>query len=382
MRIGIDGACLSNRRGFGRFARGIVKALAQAKSDHQFVVLIDQVTLATVDIDERFERIEVVTREVPTQAASSTGRRRIGDMLAFSRAASKARLDLLYFPATYSYFPVWGVARVVVTMHDTLALAHPQWVFPSVQGRLAWQLKEAVAVRQAHRIVTVSEASKSDLVAWYRLSTERVSVIAEGSDDVFRPTPIGPHSDTTLRRHGINPDRPFLLYVGGLSPHKNLPRLLETMARLARQDVGLVLVGDLTDVFHTHVPELRGIIDRLDLGRRIHFTGFVGDDDLASVYGRAMALVQPSLMEGFGLPPIEAMACGTPVLASRSGSLPEVIGSAGHFFDPTNVDEMTRTIDDFLADPQGREAALERAKFWTWKRAGDDLLRVFAEVGF
>src|SRR5205085_5905926 len=127
----------------------------------------------------------------------------------------------------------------------------------------------------------------------------------------------------------------YLLDVGGRHPHKNLPRLTEAFARVSR-DAGagagalkLVLVGDLGDVFHTHVPALRAAVARHGLGDRVHFPGFVPDDDLVFLYNRAYALAQPSLLEGFGLPPVEAMACGVPVLYSRAGALPEVVGDAG-----------------------------------------------------
>ncbi len=142
MRIGIDGGCMANRRGFGRFARQMVKALAEADSPHEFTVFIDRPSRDAVEIPARFRTIEVSVREAPSQAASSTGRRGLADLFAMGRAVARARVDLMYFPATYSFFPVWGCRRVVVTMHDTLALAHPEWVFPGGKGRLAWKLKE------------------------------------------------------------------------------------------------------------------------------------------------------------------------------------------------------------------------------------------------
>ncbi len=133
------------------------------------------------------------------------------------------------------------------------------------------------------------------------------------------------------------PEQRFLLYVGGLSPHKNLPRLVEAFALGAPAEVRLVLVGDVHDVFHTCVPEIREAIAKHNLGDRVIMTGYVSDDDLVFLYSRAYALVQPSLMEGFGLPAVEAMACGTPVISSQAGSLPEVVGEAGVYFDPTDV---------------------------------------------
>ncbi len=381
MRIGFDGGCLANRRGFGRFARQTLKALAEAGSPHEFVVLLDRPSAELVEIPPAFETLTVEVREAPSQAASAQGRRRVGDLLAMGKAAARANLDLIYFPASYSFFPVWNVPRVVVTMHDTLAFTLPDLVFPSWRGKMAWTVKEHAAARWADRVLTVSEASRRDLIAWFGLSPDRVAVVPEGPEAVFQPQPEGPTSDTVLKRHGIAPGGRFLIYVGGLSPHKNLPRLIEAFAQDAPEDVALVLVGDLGDVFHTHVPAIQEAVSRFGLQGRVNFTGFVPDADLAHLYSRAYALVQPSLMEGFGLPPIEAMACGTPVLCSRAGSLPEVVGDAGIHFDPTSVGEIGAAIRELLAEPAQREAlaalARERSRRFTWKAAASALLACF-----
>jgi glycosyltransferase involved in cell wall biosynthesis len=384
MKIGIDGGCLANRRGFGRFARQVLGALAEAPSAHEFVVFVDRPSLATVAVPSRFETVAVEVREAPSRAASASGRRSPRDMLAMGRAAARSRLDLMFFPASYSFFPVWSVGRTVVTLHDTMALAHPELIFPNRLGRLAWWLKEQAAVRWADRIVTVSNTARRDILAWFRLPPERVRVAPEGPSECFGPRPSGAGSDAVLRRHRIDPARRFLLYVGGLSPHKNLPRLLEAFAKSAPSDVDLVLVGDLGDVFHTHVPALREAVARLGLDARVNFTGFVPDEDLADIYNRAYALVQPSLAEGFGLPPVEAMACGTPVLASRAGSLPEVVGDAGRFFEPTDVDAIASALGSLLNDPEARDRlaarARQRAALYTWDAAASALLEVFDEL--
>jgi glycosyltransferase involved in cell wall biosynthesis len=321
--------------------------------------------------------------EAPSRAASAAGRRRVRDLLAMGRAVARAKVDLVYFPASYSFFPVWSVKHVVVTMHDTLALAHPELVFPTWQGRVSWAIKEHAAVRWADRIMTVSQAARSDLLAWFRLPEERVRVMTEGPDAAFRPRPSGPESDAALARHGVEPGARYVLYVGGLSPHKNLPRLLEAFARVDLPGVRLVLAGDLGDVFHTHVPELRAAVARLGLGDRVHFPGFVPDDDLVYLYNRAYALAQPSLLEGFGLPPVEAMACGVPVLYSRAGSLPEVVGDAGLDFDPTDVAAMAEALGRLLGDPALRDRlaqlALRRARRFNWEASARALLDCFHE---
>jgi glycosyltransferase involved in cell wall biosynthesis len=292
----------------------------------------------------------------------------------------------MYFPATYSFFPVWNVGRVIVTMHDTLALAHPNLVFPAWQGRVAWRLKEHLAARCADLIMTVSETARRDLLAWFRLSEHRVRVMTEGPDPVFSPRPLGPYSDSVLARYGVDPHNRFLLYVGGLSPHKNLPRLIDAFARsgLSRDGTSLVLVGDMGDVFHTHVPALREVVARTGMGERVVFTGFVPDDNLAYLYSRTDALVQPSLMEGFGLPPVEAMACGKPVVSSTAGSLPEVVGDAGLYFEPTDVAAMAGALRRIVDDPGLRVTlatrASERARRYTWEAAAATLLDAFEEL--
>jgi glycosyltransferase involved in cell wall biosynthesis len=387
MRIGYDGTCLSNRRGFGRFSRLLLEALAKcAPADHQIVVIIDRPSASVVALPDGVDRIVVELGEAPSAAASARGRRRLGDMLAMGRAVARAGLDLMYFPATYTFFPVWNVPRLVVTMHDTLALAHPELVFPTVRGRLAWLLKEHVAARMSDRIVTVSETSRRDLAAWFHLPADKLRVVTEGPDPTFCPGPRSAESDRVLAKHNVPPCSKFLLYVGGLSPHKNLPRFVEAFAHVAKHDVNLflVIVGDFGDVFHTHVPEIKSAIEQGGVEDRVVLPGFVPDPELVHLYRRAYALVQPSLMEGFGLPPVEAMACGTPVVSSQAGSLPEVVGDAGLFFDPTDIASIATVLRRLIAYPRLRDAladrALARASLFTWDRAADALLDCFNEL--
>jgi glycosyltransferase involved in cell wall biosynthesis len=390
MRIGIDGSCLANRRGFGRFARESLAALAQAPSDHDFVVFVDRpsVEISSAHVPDRFEGVVVDVGEAPSRAASAAGRRRFRDMLAMGRAVARAKIDLIFFPASYSFFPVWSVKHVVVTMHDTLPFVHPELVFPRWQGRVSWIMKERAAVHWSDRIVTVSEAARRDVIAWYRLPVGKVRVVSEAPDASFRPMSPGPDSDKVLARYRIGSAQRYILYLGGLSPHKNLLRLIEAFARTveggAADDVNLVLAGDLGDVFHTHIPELRAAVARWGLGDRVLLPGFIADEDLVYLYNRAYALVQPSLLEGFGLPPVEAMACGVPVLYSQAGSLPEVVADGGLGFEPRDVGAMAGVLGRVLTDPALRERlgrqALRRSRQFSWTATARALLECFDEL--
>jgi len=385
MRIGIDGSCLVNRRGFGRFTRRLLEAVARQPTQHRFTVFVDRPSAPAALVPESFDRVVVDVAEAPSRAASAQGRRRWRDMIAMGLAVARSRIDLMYFPATYSFFPVWNVRKLVVTMHDTLPMTHPDLVFPNRAGRLAWRLKETAAGLWADRIVTVSQASRRALAAWSGWPDQKIRVITEGADPVFRPRADDPRADAVLRRLAIPHDARFLLYVGGLSPHKNLLRLVEAFARSAPAGVKLVLTGDVHDVFHTHVPQIRAAIAQHDLCDRVIMTGFVPDDDLVLLYSRAYALVQPSLLEGFGLPAVEAMACGTPVVSSHAGSLPEVVGEAGVYFDPTDIGSIAGAIGSFLNDRELRDRlarlARERSALFTWDASARALLDCFDELG-
>jgi glycosyltransferase involved in cell wall biosynthesis len=384
MRIGLDGSCLSNRRGFGRFARLLLGALSRQPTGHRFVVFVDRPSLPSVDIPDSFDRVVVDQRSAPSQAAAAQGRRRWRDMLAMGRAVARSQIDLMYFPATYSFFPVWKVGKLVVTMHDTLAFTHPELVFPRLSGRVAWWLKESAAVQWADRIVTVSRASQRAVKSWSGWPDHKICLIGEGPDPIFQPRASAPEAAAVLNRLGIPVDARYLLYVGGLSPHKNLLRLIEAFARSTPAGVKLVLAGDMHDVFHTHVPEIRAAIAQYRLTDRVIMAGFVPDDDLVFLYSRAYALVQPSLLEGFGLPAVEAMSCGIPVISSRAGALPEVVGEAGVYFDPTDVDSMAGAIGSLLSDDSQREAlarlAPQRAALFSWDHSARTLLACFDEL--
>jgi glycosyltransferase involved in cell wall biosynthesis len=379
LRIGVDASALAHNRGFGRMARRTLQALVDAAASpprHQIIAVLDHLTARSVTLPPRCEALVVETSQSPLAGATAQSTRNPLDMLRLARAAARARLDAFWFPASFTYYPVWNVGPVVVTIHDVLPLRYPNLVFPTRTARAAWQIKERLAVLQASRVLAPSHASRRDVLEIYRLPPHAVGVVPEAPDEIFHPATPDP---AVLARWGVTPDHPLFLYVGGLSPHKNLLRLIDAFA-LAQlpPHASLLLVGDLLDRFHTHIPEIRARIAYHRLDSRIRLTGFVPDADLLHLYNHALALVQPSLLEGFGLPPVEAMACGTPVLYSASGSLPEVVGPAGIPFEPWDVPAIARALEAVASLPGRRRelaaAARARAARWDWSRIGAQLL--------
>lgn len=378
MRIGVDASCWWNRRGFGRFTRELLKAMFAASEGHEFVLFVDQPPDPDMS-GPGVRAVTVKTSRTVTEAAVAEDRRTIGDMWAFRRAVAAERVDIMFFPAVYSWFPVpWGLPSVV-TVHDAIAEHFPDLVFPGLKNRLFWTLKIRLACAQARRIMTVSNAAREEIVTHLGVARDRIDVISEAADDRFAPIADVALRAASRQRASLPPNARLLVYVGGFAPHKNLSRLLSGFAQAQAEsgvdDVHLALVGDPGGAgFHSeHAELLAQIAGSPRLQGRVHFTGYVSDDDLVALYSDALAVVMPSFSEGFGLPAVEAMACGTPVLSSNVGAVPEVVGDAGLYFDPSSVEEIASSIlkiardDDLLAGLKVK--ALSRAKLFSWANA-------------
>jgi glycosyltransferase involved in cell wall biosynthesis len=356
---------------------------------NDYLFFVDQKTASTLELPSAVNIVVVQTKMSPTNAASASGRRSMGDLWAFSKKVMKFNLDIFYFPAVYTYFPILNRAKKIVTIHDMIADRHPNKVFPSRKLMLFWKIKQYIAVKQAQLLLTVSEYSKKRIIEYYNIHNSHVQVISEGPSSVFTVIPWNQEMHTVLRRFQVYPDIRFLLYVGGISPHKNLRVLVDAYNELIRDlrysDTKLFLVGDYqTDSFYSDYTSLKSHINQLGLDEKVIFTGYIKDNQLAYFYNAASLLVFPSLEEGFGLPVIEAMACGTPVAASNAGSLPEIVGDAGCLFDPYSKEEMLEIIKRVLSDTdlskEMRHKGMERARQFSWEKAAKDLLSIFDKL--
>lgn len=390
MKIGIDASCWGNKRGFGRFTRELLDALVALDDVNEYLFFIDSETKDTDDMPERVRKVTAKTSHSQVEAASADGRRSLRDIWAMTRTVSKHDVDIFFFPAVYSYFPVLNRTRIVLTLHDVIADHHPELIFPNTQSRLLWKLKQNIAIKQADLIATVSEYSKNEISEYFGIPPSRMRIISEAARPVFKVLPKTNGFVSTLAKYSLDPGHRFLLYVGGISPHKNIATLISAYKQIADADrpdsPKLVLVGDYKDdPFFSAYPSLKKQVGELALDDKVIFTGFIPDEELAYLYNAATLLVFPSLEEGFGLPAMEAMACGTPVAASKTGSLPEVLGPVGRFFDPLNVNEMAAVIGNVLDNEPMRQQmssyGIERANGFGWKKAAEDTLAIFEELG-
>lgn len=380
MRVGIDATCWWSRRGFGRVTRMLLPAMMDQPRGHELCLFVDRPPPALMQ-RPGVEIILVPTTQAVTEAAVASGSRSLRDLWAFSRATATAGLDLMFFPAVYSWFPLRPGLRSVVTFHDAIAEHFPKLVFPDWRGRWLWALKVRLARLQASRIMTVSHAAKIEISTYLGIAPQYIDVVSEAADDYFRPITDADVRAAARRRAGLPAQAALLMYVGGLAPHKNLVGLLAGFSQARSQggleQVHLAMVGDLKgDGFHSHYEELQAIVNAdAQLRTHVHFTGFVPDADLAALYSDAVALCLPSFSEGFGLPAIEAMACGTPVLGSRAGSIPEVVGDAGILFDPHQPAEIAQAIRHVVqvsGEAAGlRQKALTRSRLFTWSHAAE-----------
>ena len=392
MKIGVDASCWANKRGYGRYTRELLRSMLALDNQNEYRLFLDADTAAQIDdFPNAAEKVIVGTSEAATSAASASGRRSLKDLWSMRRTVHQYGhdLDLFYFPSVYTYFPVKTRAKVIVTIHDTTAERFPNLIFPNWRSRLFWKLKLQLAIRRADIIATVSQTSSREIVREFGVREEMMRVIPDAVGAEFSPMSESPLTREALAKYGVNSEDRFILYVGGISPHKNLLTLVKAHASLnhntGARDTKLVLVGDYQrDVFYSCFADLQETIQALGTLENVVFTGFVDDADLPHFYNAARVLVMPSYDEGFGLPALEAMACGTPVVASRAGALPEVLGDAGRFFNPDAPDELRDHLQELLEDEKLHEEmsskGICRSKEFSWERSAQAALATFEEM--
>jgi len=381
VRVGVDATSWANRRGFGRFARNAVGRLLSIDRETTYVFFVDGSAVDGPELPPGGVRRVVPLRRPSPEGPAAGGRRPVGDLLRLTRAASGRDLDAFLFPSVYSYYPVFRVPTVV-GLHDTTAAAHPDLLFATRRERMLWRAKEQLAVRLATRVFTVSQASRRALAETLGVDAEAIPVVAEAPDPAFAPRSAD-DAARVAQAIGVPPEAPFVVYAAGISPHKNIETLLEAFAMLERP-AWLVLAGDLEGPYLSATVAVRAQIAELGLEERALLPGFVSDDDLACLYSGAIAAVVPSLSEGFGLPAVEAAACGAAALLSDLPPHRETLADAALFFQPTDAPALRDALDRLLSDRALRRSVGERCRkavaHLSWDAAAEQLRGLIAEA--
>ncbi len=283
------------------------------------------------------------------------------------------RADLYHSP--YYVMPFWPGLPTVLTVYDLIPLLYPSYV--SSRARLLFRWSMALALRATQHVIAISEATRHDLLTRYSLVSKSVSVVPLAADPTFAP--VSPGAIAELRRRLDLPER-YALYVGSNKPHKNLVLLVEAWAALQPTSLPLVIAG----VWDTRYPEAQRQTEKLALGKDVRFLGRVTEADLPALYTGATLFIFPSEYEGFGLPVLEAMACGTPVACSNTSCLPEVAGDAALMFDPTSVEAIAESIGCALQDSdlrdELRERGLARAAQFSWQQTAKQTLYLYRQL--
>ncbi|MCM3880592.1 MAG: glycosyltransferase family 4 protein [Vicinamibacterales bacterium] len=366
MRIGIDARKLHDF-GIGTYIRNLLRELAHIDQTTEYVLFCKPGdTEVAAGLGANF-------RAVPEHS----GHYSIAEQITLPLAVRRERLDLFHAP--HYVLPALISSRSVVTIHDCIHL-----MFPEYLSRLGHAYAHAslwTAAHKSDRIFTVSEQSKRDILKFFKVPPEKIVVTPNAIDDRFSVAPSDEHLEQIRERYQLS--HAYLLYVGNIKPHKNLERLIEAFHLVrsqGRPELELLIIGDEM----SRMQSLRRTVHRLQLHRYVRVLGFVPDTTLAVLYRLASVFVFPSLYEGFGLPPLEAMASGTPVVTSNVSSLPEVVGDAAVLVDPYSPEAIAEGIlavlrSSHLRDDL-RERGLNRVKAYSWRRSAERVREVYCEV--
>lgn len=370
MHIGIDAHAIGAQQGGNEtYIRNLIIALAELDQENQYTLYFS-VAQAAEAWRNRYGNFDVRLLPPPTPLVRVP--------LALALELRRRPVDVLHVQYTS---PPFCRAPVVTTIHD-LAFEHLPETFTR-RGKAQLRLTVRRTARHAAQILTVSEFSRQDIITTYRLPPDRITVTHNGCEAQFTPHPASNREAETIKqKFGITRD--YLLALGSVQPRKNLVRLLRSYAMLREQQpnfqLQLVIVGRQLWLYREVLREIK----QQSFAADVIVTGYASDEDLPALYRSAVALVYPSLFEGFGLPPLEAMACGTPVITSNSSSLPEVVGNAALLVNPYDEADLAQAIwklaNDVTLRAQLRQAGIQQARQFTWPAAAEKTLAIYRAI--
>jgi glycosyltransferase involved in cell wall biosynthesis len=363
MRVGIDARLVYySQAGIGQYILHLVNGLANVDAENEYVLLQSRKDDTTILDQPNFRRVSLWT----------PSHHRL-ERYSLNVELMRLGLDVLHSPDFIP--PHRPSCKSVITVHDLAFLLYPHFLTKE-SARYYGHIDQAV--RWTDHIISVSHSTKRDTIQHLGVPEEKITVVHEAANPIFRPVDRETARREVRNRHGV--DGPFLLFVSTIEPRKNVPTLLRALWQLMqcyKEDVRLVLAGGKGWLFE----DAFAVVEELKLDGRVHFVGRVSSEDLLYLYNAAEMLTHPAFYEGFGLPPLEAMACGLPVVVSDVASLPEVVGDAGMLIDPNDVDELTvamwRVLNDDKLRQEMQDKGLRQAGRFSWERAARETLEIY-----
>lgn len=377
MRIGVDiTAAVTQGGGIGRYTRELIYALVRADKENEYCLF-----------SAKQPAVLPVPDPIPTGENIDYHQAPLGERWLY-RLWYRLRLPLpvqlvtgqidLFHSPDFVLPPVRGDVPTILTVHDLSFIHYPNTFTPALvnylNGVVPW------SVERATHILADSQATKEDLTNIWNVPAEKVTVLYSGVSGRFRPVTDKKQLAAVRKKYDIG-DKPYLVSVSTLQPRKNFQMLIQAFKPVAKQQPhNLIIAGGKGWLYEEMLAE----VEKQRLEGRVKFIGFVADSDLPSLYSEASLMVFPSLYEGFGLPLLEAMACGVPVLTSNASCLPEVAGEAAVLLSPTDQAAWSQTMNELLSN-SGQRAKLVAAGFlqarkFTWKKAAGQLLEIYQEL--
>jgi glycosyltransferase involved in cell wall biosynthesis len=373
MRIGLNFQAMDKYfSGVEYYSLGLLNGLLRIDTENTYIVFTNQPDLVREHVPQHTNLSIVEVKYLKTRTA-----RICWEHTQLPRLSAKHKLNVLHCPSYICPLRKQSIPYVV-TIHDTIAIDHPQWC--KKMNALYFNLFMKAAAKKASRIISVSEHSTDDIKRNFNLPCSKIRTIYPGIDNIFNSGENPSHCSEVGARYNL-PQR-YILYVGNIEPKKNIVTLLHVTKKLREKGLPhkLVIVGKRT---WESEAELEEISHEIAAGNVV-CPGYVDRNDLPYVYQMADVFVFPSLYEGFGFPPLEAMACGTPVISTSSGALAETVKGAALIVKPNNIHQITNAICSMIKDSRFRERytrmGLERSGRFNWDRAAEQTLSVYREV--
>jgi len=363
------------QRGIHFYIKYLLESMAKINEGDIFFLLYQSIEKKEVNIEKEefiFLPFKRSWEELPK------GAKWLWEYISLPIEACRTSSQLLHIPDIG--VPLASPMKLVTTVHSIMSYIFPYYL-PALRERIKYRLK-LLSLKRADRIIAISKSTKDDLINYLHIPPRKITVIPYGVEEKFKPIPKEKCKKWVEVKWGIKGD--FILYVGALSPNKNIPRLLKAFSLLTGKGVKDYLLLIVASLNTPYYKEFLFETQKLGIDKKIRWLGTQSHQELVYLYNACTLFIFPSLYEGFGLPPLEAMACGAPVITSNTSSLPEVVGDAGILVDPKNPLEMQEAMRKILLSPSLREElserAIKRAKEFSWLRTAKETLEVYRKV--